>query len=74
MPVAAVAAAIAPAPVNTTREVELEDGQTFSELLTDQGVAQADALAATEALSKVYDMHRLHAGQNITLVVPAHRY
>lgn len=64
---AKVAAAIAPQPLNVTRETELDEGQTFSEMLTDQGVDEGEALAAANALSKVYDMHRLRAGQDFTL-------
>ena len=63
----AVTAAIAPAPLHATREAELEEGQTFAEMLTDQGVDEGEALAASNALSKVYDMRRLRAGQDFTL-------
>jgi murein DD-endopeptidase MepM/ murein hydrolase activator NlpD len=64
---ATVAAAIAEKPVSTAREVELDDGQTFAELLTDQGISEGDAAAAMNALAKVYDMRKLKAGQDITL-------
>ena len=64
---ATLAAAIAPTPVNTTREAELDEGQTFAEMLTDQGVAEGDALAAMNALGKVFDLRHLRAGQDITL-------
>jgi murein DD-endopeptidase MepM/ murein hydrolase activator NlpD len=64
---ASVAAAIAPTPVSATREAELDEGQTFSEMLTDQDIAEGDALAASNALSKAYDMRRLRAGQDFTL-------
>lgn len=64
---AGVAAAIAPQPENTTREAELDDGQTFAELLSDAGASDADATAAMNALSKVYDLRRLQAGQDVSL-------
>lgn len=60
-------AAVAVQPVRTTREAELDDGQNFAELLADSGVPEAEAMAATTALSKIYDMRRLKAGQNVTL-------
>jgi len=65
-----IAEAVAPAlvqPVNTTREAELDDGQTFAEMLADAGAADADATSAMNALSKVYDLRKLKAGQDITL-------
>ena len=62
-----MAAALAPAPLNVTREAELDDGQSFAELLTDQGVAAADANAAMGALGKVFDLRKLQTGQDVTL-------
>lgn len=62
-----IAPVTVPQPVLATREAELDDGQTFAELLTDSGAADADATAAMNALSKVYDLRKLKAGQNITL-------
>jgi murein DD-endopeptidase MepM/ murein hydrolase activator NlpD len=62
-----LAAAVAPTPVNATREAELDEGQTFAEMLTDQGVDEGDALAAMNALSKSYDLRRLRAGQDVSL-------
>lgn len=53
--------------VNVTREAELDEDQTFAELLSDQGVADADALGAMNALAKVYDLRHLKAGQDVTL-------
>ena len=64
---AGLAAAIAPTPVSATRESELDEGQLFSEMLTDQGVDEGVALAASNALSKVYDVRRLQAGQEFSL-------
>jgi murein DD-endopeptidase MepM/ murein hydrolase activator NlpD len=64
---AKLAEAIAPAPFNATRETELDEGQTFAEMLTDQGIAEGDALAAMNALAKIYDMRKLRAGQDISL-------
>ena len=64
---AGLAAAIAPTPVSATREGELDEGQLFSEMLTDQGVDEGTALAASNALSKVYDVRRLQAGQEFSL-------
>jgi murein DD-endopeptidase MepM/ murein hydrolase activator NlpD len=56
-----------PQPILATREAELDDGQTFAELLTDAGASDADADAAMTALSKVYDLRKLKAGQSVTL-------
>ena len=64
---ASIQAAISAAPTHSTREAELDEGQTFAEMLTDQGVSEGEALAATVALSKVYDMRKLRAGQDFTL-------
>jgi murein DD-endopeptidase MepM/ murein hydrolase activator NlpD len=64
---AKLAAAIAPNPLNATREAELDEGQTFAEMLTDQAVDESNALAAMNALSKVYDLRKLRAGQDVTL-------
>lgn len=50
-----------------SRDVELEDGQTFAELLNDAGISDVDALAATNALAKVYNPRKLQAGQSFTL-------
>ena len=64
---AQLAAAIAPAPVVSTREAELDEGQTFAEMLIDQGVSEGEAFAAANALSKAFDVRKLRAGQDITL-------
>lgn len=64
---AKMAAALVPAPINATRETELDDGQTFAEMLTDQGVDEAVAQTAANALDKVYDMRHLRAGEDFTL-------
>ncbi len=58
---------VAQKPVLATREVELEDGATFSDVLDDAGVARADALSAASALGKVYDLRKLKGGQDMTL-------
>ena len=65
--VAAVEPALAPKPVTVLREVEIDDGQTFTALLTGAGISQSDALAASSALAKVYDPRRLKNGQGVTL-------
>ena len=54
-------------PESVNREVELEDGQTFAELLDDSGVASPDSLSAMNAVSKVYDLRHMQAGQNVAL-------
>ncbi len=64
---AKMAAAIAPTLINATREAELDEGQSFAEMLTDQGVPEGEAMAAANALSKVFDMRKLKAGQDVTL-------
>ncbi|HEU0117321.1 MAG TPA: M23 family metallopeptidase [Alphaproteobacteria bacterium] len=63
----AAIAAVNQKPINATREAELDDGQTFAELLTDSGASDADAAAAMNALSKVYNLRSLKAGQAVTL-------
>jgi len=65
--VAGALAPVLPKPEKLSRETELDDGQTFAELLSDAGVADTDALAAMNALAKVYDLHSLQAGQDVTL-------
>lgn len=50
-----------------TREVELDEGQTFADMLQDSDVSDADAAAAMNALSKIYDLRKLQAGQAFTL-------
>ena len=59
--------AITATPVVTTRIAELDDGQTFAELLMDQGVPSADAMAAMNALAKSHDLRRMKAGQDVAL-------
>jgi murein DD-endopeptidase MepM/ murein hydrolase activator NlpD len=63
----AVAPMLAPRAENVTREAELEDGQTFAELLSDSGASDADAASAMNALAKVYDLRHMQAGQSVTL-------
>ena len=67
----AVVAAVKPVlnakPETVIREADLDDGMTFTELLTTSGVANADALAVTGALSKVIDPRHLKSGQSVTL-------
>ena len=55
------------AAVLTVREAELDGGQDFSDMLSDAGVDDAEATAAMNALSRVYPLQKLRAGQNITL-------
>jgi murein DD-endopeptidase MepM/ murein hydrolase activator NlpD len=67
-----VAMALSPVlakPEKLTRETELDDGQTFAELLSDAGVPDNDAAAAMNALAKVYDLRDLQAGQDVTLLL-----
>ncbi len=62
-----LATAISPKAESVSREAELDDDQTFADLLTDAGAAQTDATAAMNALAKAYDVRHLQAGQNFTL-------
>ena len=62
----AVVQALAPAE-NVAREAEIGGGQDFSDMLGDAGVADADAKAAMNALSRAYPLQKLRAGQNVTL-------
>ncbi|MDR3424056.1 MAG: M23 family metallopeptidase [Alphaproteobacteria bacterium] len=62
----AVDQAIVP-PVPVTREAEIDQGQNFSDMLSDAGVNDADAAAAMNALSRVYALNKLKAGQPVTL-------
>jgi murein DD-endopeptidase MepM/ murein hydrolase activator NlpD len=55
------------APQTVTREAEVDDGQDFSDMLTDAGVSDAEASAAMNALSRVFTLEKLQAGQNVTL-------
>ncbi|MFY9289070.1 MAG: M23 family metallopeptidase [Alphaproteobacteria bacterium] len=52
---------------NVVREAELDDGQTLAELFANSGATQADAMSAMNALSKIHDLRRMRAGQNVTL-------
>jgi len=63
---AAVAEVVVP-PEIIAREVELEAGQDFSEMLTDAGVGDVEAKSAMNALSRAYPIQKLRAGQNVTL-------
>ena len=67
--VAVALAPVLPKPEKLTRETELDDGQTFAELLSDAGVPDEAALSAMSALSKVYDLRNLQAGQEVTLLL-----
>lgn len=62
-----MAAAIAPVAIPTTREGEIDEGQTFADMLADQGVDDATADDAMNALAAVYDLRHLQAGQDVTL-------
>ena len=64
---AAVEPVLNPKPVTVLREVEIDEGQTFSDLLTSAGIDQGDALAVSSALAKVYDPRHLKNGQSVTL-------
>ncbi len=64
---AALKPVISTAPIQTTREAELDDGQTFSEMLEDAGVDGTTAAAAAAALAKVYNVRKLQAGEDFTL-------
>lgn len=63
----AVQKAIAPAPQDLQREVELDEGQTFAGMLRDAGVPQADATAAMNALDKAHNLRLMKAGQIVSL-------
>jgi murein DD-endopeptidase MepM/ murein hydrolase activator NlpD len=63
----AVATALAPAPENITREAELDDDQTFAGLLSQSGVSETEANMAMNALAKAYNLHKLRAGQAVSL-------
>ena len=54
-------------PQTVIREAEVDEGQDFSEMLSDAGVGDAEASAAMNALSRVYALGKLRAGQNVTL-------
>jgi len=56
-----------PKPEIVTRETELDTGSSFTDLLTDSGVAENDAVAANVALTKVFDTRELKGGQSVTL-------
>jgi hypothetical protein len=62
----AVSQAIVP-PETVTREAEIDSGQDFSDMLSDAGVSDADAAGAMNALSRIYPLNKLRAGQNVTL-------
>lgn len=62
----AVVQALVPAE-SVAREAELAGGQDFSDMLGDAGVADAEAKAAMNALSRAYPLQKLRAGQNVTL-------
>lgn len=50
-----------------TRETEVGSGQTFAEMLETSGVSDTDAMAAMNALARVYSLKNLRAGQSVTL-------
>jgi murein DD-endopeptidase MepM/ murein hydrolase activator NlpD len=54
-------------PQNETRTLTLDKGDTLVGVLQDAGVPDADANAAVVALSKVYEMRSLRAGQSFTV-------
>lgn len=53
--------------VSMTREAEVDGGETFSDMLVDAGANDADAGAAMNALSKVFSLQKLRAGQDVML-------
>jgi len=62
----AVSEVLVPSQV-VTREVEVGFGQSFADVLTDAGVDDTDASAAMNALSKIFSLQKLRAGQDVTL-------
>ena len=54
-------------PQNETRTLTLDKGDTLVGVLEEAGVPDADANAAVVALSKVYEMRSLRAGQSFTV-------
>ncbi|MBV8061821.1 MAG: peptidoglycan DD-metalloendopeptidase family protein [Alphaproteobacteria bacterium] len=60
-------AALAPPAIQATREAEVDEGQTFADMLADQGVDDTTADTAMNALAAVYDLRKLQAGQDVTL-------
>lgn len=63
----AMAPVTLPQPINSSREAELEEGQSFADMLADAGASEADATAAMNALSKIHDLRKMKAGQIVTL-------
>jgi murein DD-endopeptidase MepM/ murein hydrolase activator NlpD len=66
---AVIKPALAPKPETMIREAELEDGATFTQLLTSSGITTSDALAATSALAGVFDPRHLKSGQSVALSI-----
>ena len=64
---ATIKPALNPKPEAVTREIEIERGAKFSDLLANAGVPSRDALAIASALGKVYDSRHLKSGQEVTL-------
>ncbi|MBL9099184.1 MAG: peptidoglycan DD-metalloendopeptidase family protein [Alphaproteobacteria bacterium] len=64
-PVAVVEEAAPPEP--EIRQVEVERGDTLTEILVDAGVEASEARAAVGALGDVFDPSDLRAGQTVTL-------
>lgn len=65
--VAAVEPVLSPKPITVLREIVIDDGETFGNVLTAAGIAQGDALAAANALTKVYNPRHIKNGQGLTL-------
>ncbi|HUY68218.1 MAG TPA: M23 family metallopeptidase [Alphaproteobacteria bacterium] len=59
----------ATAPRHVMRDVTLDAGETLSDLLEDAGIDQGQAMAAIDALRKVYDPHQMEAGQRMRLLL-----
>jgi murein DD-endopeptidase MepM/ murein hydrolase activator NlpD len=62
-----LASALAATPEKVTREAEIDDGQDFSDMLSNAGVSDDDATAAMNALAQVYPLRKLRSGQDVTL-------
>ncbi len=64
---AQAASAIEGKPESATLVAEVDDGQTFADVLMDAGVPDAQAASLMNTLSQSYDLRGLKAGQDITL-------
>ncbi len=62
----AVASALSPVET-VTRNAEIDDDEDFSDMLGDAGISDDESNAAMAALAKVYPLHHLKSGQDVTL-------